>query len=564
MAFDSTTIHEVETGGSDTANGGSFDPGNANFPTNLTATNANTASPVISSASYTWVAGDVGAWALIKSGTNWTPMLAKVASVSGGSATLNCAVGAAMLVVNNIPTTPNTVAGCATVASPTGGTWGMDYSQQSSPQIAFTDLVIDGTTNTNCTSSANPFGKNHIGNSISITSGTGFTVQRVQIVNVSGTAATCDKSLGTLSSTGGHGGLGGAYASMATACSLTSSTNGVFCQTATYTITSAGKNVSGGQFSPTGGGASSYGWICGYGTNRCLQNTDTGPTFQPNANSLTCAYIGTIGERVRNLQFANPGNYTGCVAIQCDYNAQLIERLNISGFAKGVNITNGGNTYLDITITNASGGYGFAGGGGSSSFENCTVIGGSQGITLAGTNVALKCITTGQSGTGAFGFNLANAAEITIRDCIVDNVTGTSSAGMMGVSGSLQSITDCAVTNCTLGLDPGSASVPVVGMRIANLAVYGNTSNYSSSVFGSTNIVNLIQCSVNPWTNSSSKIYTTNNTSGGGALLRGQGYPQTFPGLTGSSSSDVGAFQAASATPGALFLPSDFGGGYSQ
>ena len=83
MALAATAIAEVESAGSDT-NGGMFNPGNANFPTDLTtdANTANTASPVVSSASYNFVAGDVGAWVFVKSGSNWTPGWYKISSVA--------------------------------------------------------------------------------------------------------------------------------------------------------------------------------------------------------------------------------------------------------------------------------------------------------------------------------------------------------------------------------------------------------------------------------------------------------------------------------------------------
>jgi hypothetical protein len=42
--------------------------------------------------------------------------------------------------------------GCTTTASPTSATWGIDYSQQNSAQITFTDMVIDGTINKKFTS----------------------------------------------------------------------------------------------------------------------------------------------------------------------------------------------------------------------------------------------------------------------------------------------------------------------------------------------------------------------------------------------------------------------------
>ena len=61
---------------------------------------------------------------------------------------------------------------------------GTDYSQRDTPLISYTDLVI-GSTNTQLTSAANPFTAAHVGNIINVTGGTGFTVQRVQVVSVS-------------------------------------------------------------------------------------------------------------------------------------------------------------------------------------------------------------------------------------------------------------------------------------------------------------------------------------------------------------------------------------------
>jgi hypothetical protein len=53
VAFSATTYREVETGGSDTADGGGgFDLGNANMATNLAAPSGDTSSPVVTSASY--------------------------------------------------------------------------------------------------------------------------------------------------------------------------------------------------------------------------------------------------------------------------------------------------------------------------------------------------------------------------------------------------------------------------------------------------------------------------------------------------------------------------------
>jgi len=128
---------------------------------------ANTAAPVVSSASYNFVAGDVGNWLYIKSGTNWTPGWYKIASVASNKATLSAAVGSSDVVqVTNQVTGQaqgnygtNTVIGCATVGTPTAGTFTIDYSQATAARISgVTDFAAVGasTTLTSATAAFTP------------------------------------------------------------------------------------------------------------------------------------------------------------------------------------------------------------------------------------------------------------------------------------------------------------------------------------------------------------------------------------------------------------------------
>lgn len=172
--------------------GGGFNIANANFISDFTATGATGIAPVLSSASYNFVAGDVGAWIYVKSGTNWTPGWYQIASVAANAATLNTQIGQAIQISNN-RFIRNTVAGIATVATPTSGTCGIDYSQQNAAQI--TNNVLTGTTTT-CTDATTPFGLNHVGNFMAISAGTGVTAGWYEIVSVSGVTATLDRSAG--------------------------------------------------------------------------------------------------------------------------------------------------------------------------------------------------------------------------------------------------------------------------------------------------------------------------------------------------------------------------------
>src|SRR5690349_2615049 len=119
MAFTATTNWYTINGGSDgtTGNGGGFDRGVSGFATDGTVdTNTgNTTAPVFSSASYNFVAGDVGAWLYVKSGTSTIPGLYKIASVASNKATLTATIGTASLEDGSL----NVAAGIATVGTPT-------------------------------------------------------------------------------------------------------------------------------------------------------------------------------------------------------------------------------------------------------------------------------------------------------------------------------------------------------------------------------------------------------------------------------------------------------------
>lgn len=175
-------------------NGGGFNPANAALLTDLTATSATGNAPVLSSASYTFVSGDVGAWVYVKSGTDWMKGWYKISSVDAGAATINATVGAAVQFDTYGNTIPSATAGVATVASPSGGTFGVDYSQSTGAKANNTDLATtDGQpVSGGCvvTSAGHTFTAQEVGNVLHITTGTGWTAGWYEIVSVSGGAAT--------------------------------------------------------------------------------------------------------------------------------------------------------------------------------------------------------------------------------------------------------------------------------------------------------------------------------------------------------------------------------------
>jgi len=214
MALSQYTIAEVRSGGTSTG-AAFFDPGQtAGMFTDGAATVADTAAPVFSSASYNFVAGDVGAWVYIGAGTNWTKGWYKIASVASNVATLTATIGQAVKLTTTgtiRPDGPSTVIGCATTASPTGATWSIDYSQQDAVRFTYTDLASAGAGLT-VSSAAQPFAKQHVGNGLNITSGTNFTAGRYVIASVAAAVATVvgPNNITTGVGSAGNGKLGGA------------------------------------------------------------------------------------------------------------------------------------------------------------------------------------------------------------------------------------------------------------------------------------------------------------------------------------------------------------------
>lgn len=490
---------------------------------------------MFSSASYTFVAGDVGAWIYIKSGTNSIPGWYKIASVAGGKATLSAAIGAAVR-ANGFPTV---VLGLATVGTPTNLTWGVDYSQQASPQLTFTDLVIGGTT-TQFTSAANPVGKNFVGNIINITSGTGFTAQRVAVVSTSGTTATCDKSLGTGASTGGNGKLGGALLSPAIAASLRVAGNICFVKSGTYSITSASTNVAGGCVSDAAGGAGlawmGYQAVRGdFGTPPLLQASgiSTAVLFTMTAGSTAGAWIVNItvdGGALTSIQgfnFARRGL------------GLLLKALNCSNI--GINAGGGGNILMKCIATGCSGGAAaivFNSALFCEAYSNTIpgfAAGGSSGFACSG------CLSFNNSGASSDGFLISGGGEDSYLNCVA---YGNGRDGFRKANAGAE-VTQCinciAESNSGTGFNATSAALGAE-LVLFNCAAYLNGTNLATVLTGLQSMV--ITGTASFFVNAASSNFALNANAGGGALLRAAGILGVTPDGLSTGFQDIGAIQS--------------------
>lgn len=204
------SLMEVQATGSDN-NSGLFDT-QASMTSTLSATSANTASPVVTASNYTFTSNDVGHFLYVKPSGSWKSGWYKIASVTSGAATLIASIGS----VFGGDKQPNTTLGISLNATDSGGTWAVDYTQKNTSFISYTDLVA--VTASQLTSAANPFTPNLIGNSIQIISGTGFPPNIYIINSLTGSAANFHTNFATPGSTGGTGNLGGALATVHKAC----------------------------------------------------------------------------------------------------------------------------------------------------------------------------------------------------------------------------------------------------------------------------------------------------------------------------------------------------------
>jgi len=402
---------------------------------------------------------------------------------------------------------------------------GVDYSQQDTAQVALTDMVINGTTNTIFSSATLGSDSNYIGNIINVTGGTGFTVQRVQIVSRSGANYTVDKSLGTLGSTGGTGNLGGALASLGVIGAVAAGGNTVYQKysASVYSISNTSTNTSGGPVSWTNGALGSPVYVVGYDTTRTLLNTDSNrPTNQvasSGVSSITFMTTGSYGEfNARNIiidgnsktsinGFAGNqgGNATRCKAINCTGTAFNIAAWYChavscgSGFsagwaciADGCTTGFGGPAVGSIAINGVNGFY--TAGGGTGYYISCVAYNNSQrGFFLEyarGGFFAYNCIAYGN---GTYGFQ-----------------AGTQSG-------------EGTIINCAAGSNTSGA-----------------TSGFTSTTVYAPGLVAL---TANPFTNAAGGDFSLNNTAGGGAACRAAGFPGVFPNGTTTSYLDIGAVQ---------------------
>ena len=429
---------------------------------------------------------------------------------------------------------------------------GTDYSQQNSPQITYTDLVVGATTTTytsvlNVVSSALP------GNTLVVTGGTGCTTGTYEVLSNATITATVDRSLGTAASVC-TAVLGGSKASYCSSYSGSSCTAGGLSKAITGNTIwqKTGSYVQSGTQNTTNAAGSALSiTIEGYGSTH--GDFGTAPVWSqasPGANYLTIQTSTPAGVlTLVNIQITVGGIYTGAYLTGNELLSVYSCIFNVTGTGSALYIQNAGSSIeagiFSSSFVLASGANGIndlSGNGGVLVAKWNAFSGGAVGISDGNNSASQKWLLIGNSFYGNTRGIYAQAGGV---------------AWLQLDSNSFQSQTDenvysngspVWVTASNNAFYGGTYGIRLVGytFAVAQSNAYGNlsTANYSGFVAGMNS--SDIALTANPFTSTSN--FALNSTSGGGALLKGAGYPGATAAGTGYI--DVGALQSKGSSGG--------------
>ncbi len=399
---------------------------------------------------------------------------------------------------------------------------GTDMTYPTSSPQAFTDWVIGAVDNTTATSVAHAFTTADVGNIANITAGTGWTVQRAQIISVAGVIATFDKALGTAASIGGTGNLGGAFALPSDALlELGVAGNTHWIKSGTYTL--------GGALSIAAAGSAALPInLTGYITNRTTVTNGTDrPTIAGGTNAM--AFAG-INWKIKNIIFTT----THTNGVNPGTNYLIIENCKItqSGAANkyGIYVTGSYIRIINNEIISTSG-YGIGCGGNYVRILGNYIHDSNIGIyTLTGVHViaAFNIIDTMATG------GILNGATYDNQTFWYNTIYGaeTPAAGSYGLSladGESMFI----FGNIIYGWEtPITLTANALNNYMDYNVLYNNTNAVNNITLGPNDIA------TNPtFTDAPNGNFTV------GTNMKAKAFPGTFPGGLSTGYLDIGAVQ---------------------
>ena len=435
---------------------------------------------------------------------------------------------------------------------------GTDYSQQNAAQFSGTNLV--SVSSLVVSSVTHNFVATDVGNCMNITAGTGFTTGVYEIVSVSANQATLDRSPGTVGVSGTWA-EGGALATISFANTNATPNNTVWVKaTGTYTATSAlvitldsheapGNPYSISGYTSTRGDNGKVTWTTATNSIDLIDANGAVNVLLANINFTTTAATKGDGIKASNVS-TNVVNFTviNCVltgfsigiegnfAVDTSFVGLFLINSRVTGSVSH-GVRNGvTNNYIFGSMLDNNGGDGFN-------------TGTSQAISNnAPTNVFENSIIYKN---GANGINVAftDASNVRVDPIIVSNCDISTNTGAGILTGSatnplVQASNSIFDANGTYGIDTTSTSI-IMNALIYDNAFFNNTTAPTRGVNAGSGTITL---TANPYTTIGSN-FALNNTAGGGAALKGVGYPGTIPngGIGGVS---VGALTPAASSGG--------------
>jgi hypothetical protein len=397
------------------------------------------------------------------------------------------------------------------------GATGTDRSQSDAAYQAYTDIVIDGADNTKITSAAHAFDSTSPGNIINVTAGTGFTVQRIQIVSEAAGVATCDKAVGTVGSTGGTGNLGGALATPGAAAALVVAGNKVHVKAGTYTLTAT---IQPNNVSPL--------MFIGYGATH--EDNGTKPLLTSATDSVNLftkhydqylivtnfAFTHTATTRGNGLYIDNGGNavlitdctFDGCQSAIDSGQDQLLNMFRCSVINSVSNgIHNHGTTFLDGVKVAGSGGH---------------------GISLEG-NTANTILRSRFTDNATIGINNLSGT-VTVREVTCAN-NGSDGLYIANSWGGRYSVANSLFYgNGLWGIALKSGAPTMDASFIATANAFGGNVRGSYGIVSTSTVATPtinrgdVTLTADPFTDSASDDYSLNSAAGGGAACQAAGY----------------------------------------
>lgn len=362
----------------------------------------------------------MNAWFFVKSGTNWyARTFYKIASVASNKATLAAAIGQGLTVdTTTNQLISNTAVGVASVATPTAGNCGVDYSQTTAAKVnGLTDFNAIGasTTLTSATAGFTPVMVGNIFHQTTTGTGSFGTVGWYEIVSyTNGTTVVLDRAPnGGTASVNTTGYVGGALSMNSTLdddwFEVVIGGNNIYFNTA-WTV---GEAVS---IASTSAGTTNIIKMKGYQTYRFDNPTGSSrPTITGGANSLALGQYKTISNFI------------------------------ITGTATPVLSTSTGGTMYNIKAT-------------------CTSTGaGNVAITNSTNGLVFNCEVVSQNGTGLNLSTDTKAYGNYIHDCNIG--AATSASGVVLEFNIIEACTTYAFQNTSVGNEQFSI--------VANNTLYG-------------------------------------------------------------------------------------------